>query len=1646
MKPTRKRKALSALLVLTILASLLPAGSVSIRAAEPAADDGNTATVATTAEPAPATDDTGTTVGDFTISGGTLDIDYSYSEYWGDGFLTILKNTPLTISGGAEDDEISVAEGVNAKLTFDGVNIENYNSPIDVPAGASLTLTLAAGSENTLTFGSSNGVSHNAGIHVPEGASLTINCETHESSCPGDDGCGSLTLIQNNNQYVYGAGIGGNEKEAAGTITINGGVVRCDYYGAGAGIGGGDEASGGTVAIYGGRVAINTRSGTRGSGIGAGDEYTGEDGGSLTLSGGVLEETTTSTAGSFTMTGGQLLNSSIQNEETAVSAGTLDHSTLSSITSWNDTAITQVANSDLSFINEATINQGGEGNTYRGTWRVEEPVTFSGATTFEGTATVNADVTLSGTTTLQNGTMTVDNGVTVTNNGTLTIENTATVNNSGTLINSAEAFIHLRGTIDNECDSPGTLTNLGTFYLYEDGRIFNNNQVVGPNVPRDPVSQPVPAGEVVIDLDEVSGHYIEIGKDSYTIDDDFNVETPGDTYPFDPAKNTIALTFLTSTVILRDAKFNMTDASNDFYYASILTLSDGCETTLLLEGENVITANNTNKHDNRSIAIHTASTSSLTIDGEGSLNFDYSDASFHFGIGNTQGNMGTIIVNGGELSMVANPDLWSSVGYGLFYGENGNLVINDCKINGEMFISPLALGGEYTYMNVIVNGGNIDVENGYRYFNNFTNANMTINGGHVSVPTLNLLTLTVNGGELVADVYCSNNFVINGGVVTIYGTRIGGDSASSYDSQRKPDAITGGSVKMIYSDNTKELPNVGSYYLTELTGQSDVTSVTVDGVNQNIAANHPDGSSLYLYLKHDDNTTSHTIVTLCGTTQTTYIATWDETNKNFKVEESGGGTPVTPSKDKLTMSIKGADESGALEKVVGDNEPLAITVDLSKVGRAQQPPSNSLINRPATPNNDLGYDWNTVILYCDDERIDSQLLRSGQQTAVFYVQTETLGVGEHRFQATYAVQGETTELALSNEMTVNIVQASLDNAVVTLPTLSGSYGDKISALKINGGSVTLGGDTIDGKWAITDKDQDSVLDVDTDKQVTLTFTPDNGRYASITRNVTPTISPKELTASISSTPGKTYDGTTAYNSNLTIALEGVVSGDTVTATASSVTFNDANVGTDKTVTVSGISLSGEKAANYTLQSTELTTTGSISKAEATANEGSLSVKNGYAATYEFDLNQLLPELQTPATLGDVSYKLSSVNLSNDYYSSGANISDSTLTVPIDKVDSSVESNIGTISVTITSTNYEDMTATINVSSVNRETQTPPADKEGYSINYTTEEITAMNGYELAESDTATSGSETLMATPDETVYVRKAGNATYQPSAWTAINLPARPEAPAAPAIEKSYDHITVAATSEQEIKLGDGEWQSSGTFSGLTAETDYTIAIRTAATSESFASDPTLVTVTTLNENGSGTVADGETAILSDGTTVKNDDGKIIITDENDNITTIQPAPATGVDIDENGNVQAPEGSTVTTGDTTVTIGDKGAGVEPDGDIILPGGGSTTIGDSTITAPESGGTVTVDEGGNITLPGGSTVTSGGETVTLPPEGGILTLGRPQRQAAHPRGAPRPRRAHDPARPPGGLVHHVRLALRGRDQARGGGPALPRAL
>ena len=71
---------------------------------------------------------------------------------------------------------------------------------------------------------------------------------------------------------------------------------------------------------------------------------------------------------------------------------------------------------------------------------------------------------------------------------------------------------------------------------------------------------------------------------------------------------------------------------------------------------------------------------------------------------------------------------------------------------------------------------------------------------------------------------------------------------------------------------------------------------------------------------------------------------------------------------------------------------------------------------------------------------------------------------------------------------------------------------------------------------------------------------------------------------ITSTLSKVYEGTKAAPEGLSIALEGVVSGDDVTATATC-SFEDANVGNGKAITASNITLTGDDAGEYVLRNT-----------------------------------------------------------------------------------------------------------------------------------------------------------------------------------------------------------------------------------------------------------------------------------------------------------------------------------------------------------------------------------------------------------------------------------------------------------------------------
>lgn len=90
---------------------------------------------------------------------------------------------------------------------------------------------------------------------------------------------------------------------------------------------------------------------------------------------------------------------------------------------------------------------------------------------------------------------------------------------------------------------------------------------------------------------------------------------------------------------------------------------------------------------------------------------------------------------------------------------------------------------------------------------------------------------------------------------------------------------------------------------------------------------------------------------------------------------------------------------------------------------------------------------------------------------------------------------------------------------------------------------------------------------------------------------THTVNPAAVTPSVT-VSDKTYDGTTAA-AIATRALSGIVGTDDVSLAGGTAVFQDANVGAGKTVTISGLTLTGADASKYQLSSTTLTTSASI---------------------------------------------------------------------------------------------------------------------------------------------------------------------------------------------------------------------------------------------------------------------------------------------------------------------------------------------------------------------------------------------------------------------------------------------------------------------
>jgi peptidoglycan/xylan/chitin deacetylase (PgdA/CDA1 family) len=212
----------------------------------------------------------------------------------------------------------------------------------------------------------------------------------------------------------------------------------------------------------------------------------------------------------------------------------------------------------------------------------------------------------------------------------------------------------------------------------------------------------------------------------------------------------------------------------------------------------------------------------------------------------------------------------------------------------------------------------------------------------------------------------------------------------------------------------------------------------------------------------------------------------------------------------------------------------------------------------------------------------------------------TLSVGNHNTYIGASFAGNTTYSSSSNTGTLTVNQKTL---TVTGVTANNKVYDRTQSATLNVASATLQGvvgtDTVslstggvNASFTSSNVGSHSV----SVSGLSLTGAQAANYKLSQPTGITATITAKPLTVTGTTASNKIYDGTTTATVNTSssaLTAGGVISPDSVTLTKNGITgtFSDKNVGTGKTVTFAGFSISGSSATNYSI--TQPTSTANI---------------------------------------------------------------------------------------------------------------------------------------------------------------------------------------------------------------------------------------------------------------------------------------------------------------------------------------------------------------------------------------------------------------------------------------------------------------------
>ena len=316
---------------------------------------------------------------------------------------------------------------------------------------------------------------------------------------------------------------------------------------------------------------------------------------------------------------------------------------------------------------------------------------------------------------------------------------------------------------------------------------------------------------------------------------------------------------------------------------------------------------------------------------------------------------------------------------------------------------------------------------------------------------------------------------------------------------------------------------------------------------------------------------------------------------------------------------------------------------------------------------------------------------------------------------TYRLTLTTDSYSKSCDFTLTVKPANLANAEVTIleePTYNGTPQQPKIEVKMGETKLLEGTD-----YKIISK---PITDCTLEYEATLLL-EGTGNYTGAT-TATWQLKPATLTYTVTASP-KTYNGTNNADVQVTFNYEENwihLNDEDYTITAN---YDSDAPGENKTITgtveLKYPQIAIETTRNYILTDKSFSTTGSISKNTVTSPQAvSLTITNGVAKTYEVKL-PALPALGEGCEYGNTKYS-AVVNFGNNtgYYESGMAVENGILTLPIKANATDFTGEIGTVTVTVESVNYENITLTVNVSATNR--ITPQLDGE---LTLSTKEIT-----------------------------------------------------------------------------------------------------------------------------------------------------------------------------------------------------------------------------------------------------------------------------------------------------------------------------------